>query len=58
VAEIIGEELRLAADLGDRGASLLLAQIERMSASDRAAFADRLRRERPGRERPGRRTRD
>jgi uncharacterized membrane protein len=58
VAGIIGEELRLAADLGDRGAGLLLGQIERMSPSDRAAFADRLRQERPVRERSGRRSRD
>lgn len=58
VAGLIQEELQLAADLGDRGAGMLLAQIERMSPADRAVFAERLQQERPRRERTGRPSRD
>lgn len=46
VAEVLGQELVLSADLADRGTELLMAQITRMTPGERAAYAEALRRER------------
>lgn len=43
VSALLERELQLAAELGSRGVVMLVGQIERMGAAERAAFAERLR---------------
>ena len=55
VAKVLASETKLIGDLSARGRELLLAEIGRMSAAERAAYAEEIREGRgPGRGRRGR----
>jgi uncharacterized membrane protein len=53
IAELLNREAELTGELSARGAALLIAQIERMSPEDRAAYAAALTAPREDRDRHG-----